>query len=86
MGKCKQEHMLHKKTSLNKFIGRRISNHGKKANEGIPGRQSLQDELLKALVINKCWERINDLLDNPKTDQEFLNLLASEIAKKTISE
>jgi hypothetical protein len=71
-----------KKNNLNKLINERVIYCGKKEAKW----RSLQDELLKALVINKCWQRINDLLDDPKAEKKFLNLLASEIAKITISQ
>jgi hypothetical protein len=55
--------------------------------KGKSGRKSFQDEVVKALVINKSWNRILDLFKKDKKtkeDEKQLDIISLEVAKKTI--
>lgn len=52
--------------------------------KGKSGRPSLQDEIVKAKVINLSWEILAKALESPKIKNSEKRRIAIEIAKKTI--
>ena len=62
--------------------GRKLNNAvGKK---GRSGRKSAYEEWVKTAVINKSWEKLLKLLENPKSDHKELLTIALTIAPRTI--
>lgn len=62
-------------------------NKNAKGNKGGTGRPSLVDEVVRADVVNRSWNRIKAKFTKKKKtteDERYLDQVAVEIAKKTI--
>ncbi|MBS1516613.1 MAG: hypothetical protein JSS91_00840 [Bacteroidetes bacterium] len=62
----------------------RSNNKGNKGNKGGIGRPSLIDEQTRALVLNKSWDRIKQILESKTVSETEKDSIAFELVKRSI--